>query len=122
MAEENAGWGAPRFTRTFETGSRRLRANRGSLPAANPPLRESQSKLVGLPGESSRSDRCVRLFHRTVGDVQTVVWFLRHRAWTAEDPALQCHATPDSRVGGAAVAGGLSRGWSVSVRHLRSRF
>src|SRR5262249_39751185 len=32
--------------RTFETGSRRLRANRGSIPAANPPPRESHSKLV----------------------------------------------------------------------------
>src|SRR5262245_27395615 len=90
--------------RTLEIGSRRLRANRGSLPAANPPPRESQSKLVVLPAESSRGDRCFRLLHRTVGDVQTIALFLRHRAWTPEDPALQCDATPDSRVGGAAVA------------------
>src|SRR5215472_1322906 len=86
--------------RTLEIGSRRLRANRGSLPAANPPPRGSQPKLVGLPGESSRGDRCVRLLHRTIRDVQTVALFLRHRAWTPEDPALQCDATPDSRVGG----------------------
>src|SRR5215472_8621681 len=90
--------------RTLEIGSCRLRANRGSIPAANPPPRGSQPKLVGLPGESSRSDRCFRLLHRTIGDVQTVALFLRHRAWTPEDPALQCDATPDSRVGGAAVA------------------
>src|SRR5215831_11720339 len=90
--------------RTLEIGPRRLRANRGSLPAANPPSRGSQPKLVGLPGESSRGDRCFRLLHRTIGDVQTVALFLRHRAWPPEDPALQCDATPDSRVGGAAVA------------------
>src|SRR5207248_8132415 len=43
------------------------------------------------------------------------VLFLRDRARTPQDPALQRYSPSHFRLGRPATAGGVSRGWSVSV-------
>lgn len=96
--------------------------NRGSVSPPDTPPRGSGQKLVGLLGEPSRGDRCLRLLHRTHGDVQAAVRLLRHRAWAKEDPAHQRNSAPDRGLGSPTVTRSVSRGWSASLRDLGPRF
>src|SRR5262249_59485679 len=104
MAQENAGWGAPKIHGELlklglvvseRTVARYLqRIHRRGDP--------SQSWLAFL---ENHRDVIVAFDFFTVPSVTfRLLHCLRHRAGTPEDPALQCDATPDSRVGGAAVA------------------
>jgi hypothetical protein len=122
LAQENSDWGAPKihgelqklgFLLSERTVARYLRRiqHRGD-PAKRwlAFLRNHREAIVALD-----------LF-TVPTDFPGVVLFVRHRARTPQDPALQRYAAPVGRLGRAAVARNLCGGGSVSLHHSGSRF
>jgi hypothetical protein len=124
MRLENADWGAPKihgellklgFAVSERTVARYLRGLR-------PKIARSDQRWKAFLANHREAIVVFDLSCCTHLDVQTAVLLPDHRAWSAEDSALQRDRSSDLRMDRAAVAESVSRSGSIPVRHLRPRF
>jgi len=121
MRVENPGWGAPKIhgellklgfnvsERTVARYLRRLRPRSGKRDQHWKAFLANHREVIVA----------FDFLHCTHVDVQAAVLLPSHRAWPAQDSALQRHRSSHVRMGCAAVAGNVSRSASIPVRHLR---